>query len=357
MNIALVHRRFTEHGGTERFLVGLARYLRERGHEIHVYCNEVRPDLADEPGLTFHHLPMIKLGMTAKIASLYYTSNSASRGGHDVVMGFGRTRGHDVFRCGGGAHAAYLEACRPSWRRDLTAWMERAFDREAVMSARMVISPSQHAADDLTRCYGLPPERVRVLHNGVDTDRFRPDPQRRAAAREALGLGEGPALAFFGTGFERKGLADAAAVAETLSLPLFAIGHDAGLARWQRRFPSVNFLGGVSDPERWLPAADAVLLPTRYEPYGNACLEAMACGVPAVTTPVNGVSEVFPVDWLTGTTVAELTEATRRALDAGQLLRDQCRMAAENLPRGRAYEGIEETLTQARTATGTEEST
>ncbi len=330
--------------------MGLARYLRDRGHAIHVYCNEVRDDLAGEPGVTFHHLPMIKLGMIAKKASLYWSSERARRGGHDVVMGFGRTRGHDLFRCGGGAHAAYLEACRPLWWLDPAAWAERAFDRRAVLGAKAVISPSRSAADDLVRCYGLDPARVRVLHNGVDSERFRPDAQARAAARAELGLGEGPALAFFGTGFTRKGLADAVAVAERLGHPLFVIGRDAQLKRWRARYPAVRFLGGRPDPERWLVAADAMVLPTRYEPYGNVCLEAMACGVPPVTTPRNGVSEVFPVDWLTGNTVEELTEATRRALEAGQALRDRCRSAAVALPRGRVYAGIERALEEVADA-------
>ncbi len=344
MDIALVHRRFTEHGGTERFLVGLARYLRDRGHMIHIYCNEVREDLRGEPGLRFHHLPMVKLGMSAKVASLYWSSGRAARGGHDVVMGFGRTRGHDLFRCGGGAHAAYLAACRPRWRLDPTAWLERACDRRAVLGARAVISPSRRAAGDLIAYYGLAPERVRVLHNGVDSERFRPDPQRRRAARAALGLGDGPLLAFFGTGFARKGLPVAAEVARSLSLPLFVIGADAGLARWERRYPELHFLGGRDDPERWLVAADVMLLPTRYEPYGNACLEAMACGVVPVTTRVNGVAEVFPVDWLVGDTAEELAAATARAIAAGEELRRRCREAAVALPRGRAYAGIEARL-------------
>ena len=91
MNIALVHRRFTEHGGTERFLVGWARYLHARGHEVHVYCNESREDLQQETLWTLHHLPMLRWGLPMKVLSLYLSSKRARQGGHDCVMGFGRS--------------------------------------------------------------------------------------------------------------------------------------------------------------------------------------------------------------------------------------------------------------------------
>ncbi|MCK6523049.1 glycosyltransferase family 4 protein [Myxococcota bacterium] len=349
MNVALVHRRFTEHGGTERFLVGLARFLYSRGHDVHVYCDEVRPDLRDEPGVTFHRIRVMRLGMTAKLLSLWWSSGQAARGGHDLVMGFGRTRGHTLWRAGGGAHAAYLERCRPWWRLDPTAWIELALDRAAALSAARVITPSAFAARALHERYGVALDRVQVVHNGVDTARFRPDPQRRAELRAEWGLGDGPVLGFLGTGFARKGLVEAAAVAEALALPLVVIGHDSQLSRWRRRLPELRFLGPSSAPERLLPGLDVLLLPTRYEPYGNVCVEAMACGVTPVTTPWNGAAEVFPEPGLVGEGVAGLTAATRRALAGGEALRRACRERALTLPRERAFAEIERQMLELTT--------
>ena len=56
MKIALVHRRFTTNGGTERYIVGLTRWLVAAGHEPVVLCNEVRDDLRTEPGVRFVHM-------------------------------------------------------------------------------------------------------------------------------------------------------------------------------------------------------------------------------------------------------------------------------------------------------------
>ncbi len=343
MNVALVHRRYTEHGGTERFVVGLARHLLQRGHDVHVYCNEIREDLAQD-GPTFHHLPMLR---PAKVLSLFRSSTRAQDGGHQVVMGFGRTQGHQVFRCGGGAHLAYLQACKPKWRLNPQAWLETSVDRQAVLGARRVISPSAKAASDLVRCYGADPERIQVLPNGVDSARFRPNDRARMARRAELGLDpQAKILGFLGTGFERKGLALAAQVAEALQMQLVVMGADHRLARWKQAYPALHFVGPVRAPEDWLPAVDVLLLPTAYEPYGNVCLEAMACGVVPVTTPWNGVSEVFPVAGLTGADAAELTAAVRFALKGGETLRRMCIQAARAMPRERTYAAVEQLLLQ-----------
>ena len=343
MNVALVHRRYTEHGGTERFVVGLARHLLQRGHEVHVYCNEIREDLVQD-GPVFHHLPMLR---PAKVLSLYKSSSAAAGGGHQVVMGFGRTRGHQVFRCGGGAHQAYLEACKPKWRANPQAWLERSVDREAVLSAKTVISPSRRAADDLVRCYGADPERIVVLPNGVDSARFRPNPQARLARRLELGLDpQAKVLGFLGTGFERKGLAMAAEVAREVGLDLVVMGADHRFDMWLRRNPDLHFVGPVRAPEDWLPAVDVLLLPTSYEPYGNVCLEAMACGVVPVPTPWNGVSEVFPIPGLTGRDRAELVAALHTALKGGSELSRMCIQAARAMPRERTYAALEQLLLQ-----------
>jgi UDP-glucose:(heptosyl)LPS alpha-1,3-glucosyltransferase len=188
--------------------------------------------------------------------------------------------------------------------------------------------------------------------NGVDTARFRPDPQLRAQLRAEWGFGEGPVLGFLGTGFARKGLHQAAAVATGLGLPLVVIGHDSQLHRWRRRLPSVRFLGPSNAPERLLPGLDALILPTQYEPYGNVCVEAMACGVVPVTTPFNGATEVFPVEGLVGEGVDGLMSATRRALAGGEALRLACRERALGLPRERAFAEIERLMLELLTPAG-----
>lgn len=328
MKVALVHRRFTTHGGTERYLVGFARWLVAHGHEVHVLCNEVREDLREEPGVRFEHLPMLR---PAKLLSLWASAARAlRRARYDAVMGFGRTPGHQLFRAGGGSHVDALRRTHPV-RRWLSPedWVEMAMDRAAVRSARICIANSELGARGLRRDYGA--ERVEIVYNGVDLARFRPDPAIRVATRSALGA-QGPVALFLGTGFRRKGL-DVAIEALPPGWTLWVAGKDRPWAAPA----NVRFLGPARDPERLLQAADVMLLPTRYDPFANACLEALACGIPALTTPDNGAAEVLPHPWMVASDPAAFREGLLRAVSE-PALGERCREVAERFTPAASYE-------------------
>lgn len=338
MRISLVHRRFTTNGGTERYLVGFARWLVAQGHAVEVLCNEVRPDLREEPGVQFVHLPMLR---PAKLLSLWASAARATRG-RPVVMGFGRTPGHHLFRAGGGSHADYLRRMYPIRRwLDPAGWIETALDRRAVRSARIVMANSELGARGLRADYGAP--RVEVVYNGVDSARFRPDPRQRAAVRAELGA-QGPVAVFLGNGYARKGL-DVAIAALPPGWTLWVIGHDPP---WPAP-PSVRFLGGARDPERLLQGGDVMVLPTRYDPFANACLEAMACGLPVLTTSANGAAEVLPEPWLVADGAAATRAALVRLADPAERTRIGAlgRAVAETLPAERNYARTFALLTEA----------
>jgi len=227
----------------------------------------------------------------------------------DAVMGFGRTPGHHLYRAGGGSHADHLRRNHPVRRwLDPGDWLETALDRRAVESAKVVIANSELGARGLRADYR--PARVEVVYNGVDRARFHPDPQLRAAVRAELGA-DGPVAVFLGNGFARKGL-DVAIAALPPGWTLWVVGHDAPWAAP----PTVRFLGGAKDPERLLQGGDVMVLPTRYDPFANACLEAMACGLPVITTSANGAAEVLPEPWLRADGVAAARAALERLTDA-----------------------------------------
>ncbi|GDX78416.1 glycosyl transferase family 1 [Deltaproteobacteria bacterium] len=325
MKIALVHRRFTTNGGTERYLVGLARFLVTEGHAVSVLCNDVREDLRAEPGVEFVHLPMWR---PAKALSLAWSVRRAlGKRSFDAVMGLGRHGGHHLYRAGGGSHLDYLRRSH-ALRRWLSPsdWIDLALDRSAVRSARICIANSNLGAEGLRDDYGA--RRVEVVYNGVDLARFRPDEQVRAAVRSELGAA-GNVAVFVGNGFARKGL-DVAIAALPADWALWVVGGDAPVAAP----PRVRFLGSQPQPERFLQAADVLLLPTRYDPFANVCLEAMACGIPALTTSSNGAAEVLPEPWMicdsAGAYAAALTRLTPE-------LGARCRAVAECFPPERSY--------------------
>ncbi|HWU24904.1 MAG TPA: glycosyltransferase, partial [Rhizomicrobium sp.] len=145
---------------------------------------------------------------------------------------------------------------------------------------------------------GIAPERVTVLRNGVDLDRFRP--VDREAARQKLGL-TGPTLLSVGHLIARKGHHHAvAALAELPEYVLLVVGDGeerarlAALAQQIGVAARVRFLGAL--PQGEMPeiygAADALVLASSREGWANVLLEAMACGTPVVASAIWGTPEV-----------------------------------------------------------------
>ncbi|MDP6931471.1 MAG: glycosyltransferase family 4 protein [Myxococcota bacterium] len=338
MKLALVHRTFSDCGGTERFVRGLSRYLVARGHSVHVWCNrsEQVPD-----GVEIRHLPAWGRGRILKALVLWWQSRRLPRGEYDVVLGFGRTVGHDLYRAGGGCHRAWM--MHRTW--SLADWVEERLDRSAVAAARTVVANSRLAEGQLRDLYGVPADSLRVVHNGVDLDRFCP----LEAPSGSDGL-PGEYVAFVGSGFARKGLESAIRVLARLSGPDLVV---AGIDRRWRHYQKlagglgigekVHFLGRVDQVETVLAGARALLLPTRYDPFANVCLEAMACGVPPVTTARNGASEVLPYPWMVvedPDDVEGLASALERVMQETGLA-DTCRSVAERFPARSAFERME----------------
>lgn len=189
-------------------------------------------------------------------------------------------------------------AARPLGRRLLRSALARAAEVFTV-------------SDSLRRlalAVGADPARVRVVPNGVDTEKFRP--VERAFARRQLGLAEeGPVLVSVGTLVERKGFHRVMAVLPRLRrsypglryLVVGGAGPEGDGEAWLRQQAEdhgvadmVRFLGPMPPESLRLPlsAADVFVLATRNEGWANVLLEAMACGLPVVTTDVGGNREV-----------------------------------------------------------------
>jgi UDP-glucose:(heptosyl)LPS alpha-1,3-glucosyltransferase len=144
-----------------------------------------------------------------------------------------------------------------------------------------------------------------VVYNGVDLEHFHPRHRAalRAVARAELGLGERDFLFLFvGSGFWRKGL-DAALAALAAcgdpSLRLAVAGQDKNRAQYAARVDAsglggrVYLLGGRDDVRPLYAAADCFLLPTRYDPFPNTALEALAMGLPAIVGKRCGAAEIL----------------------------------------------------------------
>jgi UDP-glucose:(heptosyl)LPS alpha-1,3-glucosyltransferase len=148
--------------------------------------------------------------------------------------------------------------------------------------------------DEIVNLYRYPADKIDIVRNGVPLEEFRFETELREKTREDLKLKpDQPALLFVGSGWERKGLLfaiEAAALCGDSKIRLLVAGRGNERLYKSKR---VKFLGEVRDLVRVYAAADIFISPTIYDPFSNACLEALACGLPVITTRSNGFSEII----------------------------------------------------------------
>jgi UDP-glucose:(heptosyl)LPS alpha-1,3-glucosyltransferase len=310
MKLALIRQRYTEFGGAELYVSRLARMLVDAGHEVHVLAREWRVE--DLDGLVFHEIPksrgpaFIRLTAFAREAARLVAS-----GGYDLVHSFERTYSQDIFRAGDGCHAEWLNrrARGLGAGRSMIDHLNprhRAFIRLETRlfsdpRLKIILANSVRGAEEIERHYGVPHHKIRVVYNGVDRRRFHPGLRElhRTRVRRECGLSETePVVLFVGSGFARKGLADLIRALVHTEVRILVVGRDRtrpyeGLAQRIGAADQVIFLGPQTDVERLYGAADVFVLPSWYDPFANVCLEAMAVGLPVVTSRETGAAEVI----------------------------------------------------------------
>jgi UDP-glucose:(heptosyl)LPS alpha-1,3-glucosyltransferase len=327
--------------------------LARAGHEVAIWAQELRGLDPRFDVRSYGATRGPKLLGHARFA--FGAADAARRAGADVVVSFARAVGADILRSGGGAHRCYLDAAR-RWRGRLAATAMRLrpenrlqllIERRAFTSARLkaVVAVSNLVRDDLIREFGLPPAAVVTIYNGVDLERFRPahDSSERARIRESLGAPPDSRLvAFVGNGFGRKGLGFLLAAWPALgeAAHLAVAGTDRNTRRYVRRASAlgvqrqIKFLGQREDVAEILRGADALALPSLFEPFGNVIVEAMASGLPVLASAQCGASELIP-DEMRAFVVADPADSDELAgklsalLEVGSGLARVAREAAE----------------------------
>jgi UDP-glucose:(heptosyl)LPS alpha-1,3-glucosyltransferase len=299
LTIGIVRRGFSSGGGAEAYLKRLASGVAEAGHRVTLFTS------AEWPSDEWNFGSLVRLSATSPVAfadEIEKVRRNPSTA-CDVLLSLERIWRCDVYRAGDGVHRAWLE------RRNEIAGplqkLSRLLNRKhssalsleeslfAEGGASRVIANSRMVKEEIVRCYGFPGEKIDVVYNGVPLGSLQRGEQDRAKTRETLGLGKDDiAVLFAGSGWERKGLRFAVEAMQQRKAPMKLLVAGRGEPR---KFSSsrARFLGVVREMPSLYHAADIFLLPTIYDPFSNACLEALAAGRPVITTSANGFSEII----------------------------------------------------------------
>jgi glycosyltransferase involved in cell wall biosynthesis len=322
VKVAIVYESFGLSGSLERQRVLLSRALVSAGVEVHYYGN-VDERSAEVEGVIRHSVfPQVRHEPNyaqawdyARFALAATRALRRDRRQYDIIDVAGTTAWeHDVIRVhavtaaeqrrwptrGGRSYSASSLRARTAPIRSPKLAVARTVERLQYRPGQfsLALALTDEVRRDLLEVHGVPEDRVEVQANPVDVEGFRAAP--RGLLRNQISVGDDVRLVLFvGHAFDRKGLADAIAALADVDgrMHLVVVGDDNAdpyerLARELGVRDRVHFVGSTETPETYFLDSDLFVLPTREDVWGNTLVEAMAAGLPIVTTDVAGASNV-----------------------------------------------------------------
>jgi len=316
MDVTICCKQFGARGGAETFLRNFARCLVDEGHRVRVLA--ARVELAME-GLETVPLRVARVpSMLRDLALARAAREALQRESADVTFSDQRCWGAQVVRVGGGLHREYLKQQARTYRNALRGAIFRTRGALSVRNRlrlhiedvlygsdvlRCIVTNSEMVREEIARYYPAAASKIRVVYNGVDVERFRPElkEQHRARVREELDIPRDALVGVFvGTGWRRKGLhtfVEALGLLSEQNVCGIVVGKGnrrsmESFARRHGTLERVRFVGSTA-PDAYYGASDLLVLPSYYDPCANVTLEGLACGLPALTAATNGAHELL----------------------------------------------------------------
>ena len=311
MRLAIVRQKYTPYGGAERFVERALAALAQRDIEITLVTRQW-PDNANSRVTPLIVNPPY-IGRTMRDARFAHAAcNALAKLPGTLVQSHERIACCDIYRAGDGVHAVWVEErMRDASAAERMALAASAYhrymlgaERRLFESARLkqVICISQMVQDEIHERFAIARERLPVIYNAIDPGVFNPGlAVHRQEIRARYGIApDACVFLIVGSEYARKGVGRAIEALAHVPPPahLLVVGKDRhparyeSLARTMHVADRVTFAGAQTDPRPFYGSADAFVLPTLYDALSNAVLEALASGLPVITSDRCGAGEL-----------------------------------------------------------------
>lgn len=312
VRLAIVRQKYRPDGGAERFISRALEALDDDSLELNIITRSWQGE--PKPEWHLHICNPKKWGRISRERGFAVAARACwQQEKFDIVQSHERIAGCDIFRAGDGVHRVWLEqrarVVSPVQRllTKVSRYHRYVMTAEEEMfrspSLKKIICNSLMVKNDIMRCFQVPEEKFAVIYNAIDATRFMPaTAAQRQQSREQLNLPDNAKVFIYvGSGFERKGLKASITALAATDAHLLVVGQDKQQSHYENLARSlgcekrIHFLGVQNNVIPFYHAADSLILPTLYDPFPNVILEAMACGLPVITSFTCGGAE-FIVD-------------------------------------------------------------
>lgn len=379
MKIALIRKNYTPYGGAENYLNLVSNRLLAQGYKIHIFS----ANIWQEHISYVHHIKTVKKpSFLSNMLFVLNVQRALKKEYFDCILSFERIPFQDiypvrkktlnnfsnaVYRAGDGCHREWLDR-----RRIIEPFFKKLsfsinphhrtllyLEKQCFLNSKKIIANSMMVKNDIIRHHNISGDKIHVIYNGVDLHRFKPvTAEQKNIEKKSLGIKENKAILFVGADFKRKGLDTLLKTVSLLDMDdirLIVAGKNETpqYLRMMKKLgidKKVTFRGPEREIERLYGISDVFVLPTLYDPFSNATLEAMASGVPVITTRHNGASELIE-NGIEGFVVDNPLDAVvfagkiSKALNQSEEMGKNARAKAEGFPIEKAVNEIIKTIT------------
>ena len=318
MRIVLIRKNYTSYGGAESYLNLVSDGLRAQGHKVHIFS------ASDWQGSPFQIHKINAVKKPSFLSNIFFAlnvKNELKKDSFDCILSFERIffpvrkkalsgLSNWVYRAGDGCHREWLnrrKIAEPFFKKLSFALNPHHLtllylEKRCFSDSKTIIANSMMVKKDIMQHYPEAKDKIHIIYNGVDLERFHPvGKEQKTIIRNSFDLKKQKIILFVGADFKRKGLDTlfkAFSLLDIRDKKLIIAGRPAkkchiSMAKKLGIDKNVIFRGAEKEIEKLYSVADVFVLPTIYDPFSNATLEAMASGLPVITTAYNGASELI----------------------------------------------------------------